>query len=242
MKTSLFRKLIRNRSLPRLVRPSEGYDTWASTYDSQPDNAVLAFDARLFSELIATVEIENKVVVDVGCGTGRHWKEILSRQPARLTGIDPSIGMLRQLKARFADANTICAEGDDLSAIPDESCDVIISTLALAHISNSALAFREWTRVLRKGGVIILTDFHPDAIRAGMKRTCTTSKGTIEIEQHLIDLGLLRSMTADCGLALTCLRELAIDKSVRSLFVGAAERYEQYEGLRLVFGACLVKS
>jgi len=74
----------------RRVAPLKGYDLWAPTYDAQPDNVVLALESPLFAQLLADVRIEAGVVVDIGCGTGRHWPEILSRGPAKLIGVDPS--------------------------------------------------------------------------------------------------------------------------------------------------------
>ena len=74
MKSSLISRIVkRKRGALRLVPPAEGYNQWAPTYDTQPDNAVLALESRLFSELLARIPIEGKIVADIGCGTGRHW-------------------------------------------------------------------------------------------------------------------------------------------------------------------------
>ena len=225
------------------VAPPRGYDQWSDTYDTQPDNAVLALESALFTELLQRVDINGRVVLDVGCGTGRHWSEILSRNPARLLGADPSQGMLEQLKSRVPDANVICTEGDRLTVIPSDSIDIVVSTLALAHIRSASQALEEWSRVLHRGGSILITDFHADAAKAGMKRTFESPGGTIEIEQHTVELDRLRSIAADCGLAVAFVAERAIDESVRTLFRGdaAQQKYQQYFGLRLVFGIHLTK-
>src|SRR5439155_10052935 len=117
---------------------AEGYDRWAATYDAQSDNVVFALESPLFSELLGRALIEGKAALDIGCGTGRHWSEILSRKPAELCGVDPSPGMLEQLKLHYPDARTFCTQGDHLSQIADASFDFIISTLALAHIPDAA--------------------------------------------------------------------------------------------------------
>src|SRR5262245_17593422 len=57
----------------RSLAPAAAYDRWAATYDSQPDNVVFALEGPLFTELLARVVIEKKIVIDIGCGTGRHW-------------------------------------------------------------------------------------------------------------------------------------------------------------------------
>jgi len=241
MKSGLIRRIIR-RKLRRLA-PSEAYNHWAPTYDSQPDNAVLALESRLFTELLSRVSIQGKMVVDIGCGTGRHWREILSKRPAKLTGVDPSSGMLQRLKSRYPVAEVFCLEGDRLGEIAADSCDVIISTLALAHASNAVHAIRDWRRILRSGGSMLITDFHPAAIRAGMKRTFVINGETIEIEHHVTELEALQSIATGSGMVVRFVSELAIDDSVRPLFERdlALRQYEKYKGLRLVFGAQFIK-
>ena len=244
MKMTLIRRIGR-RLGARLHRasPVEGYERWAATYGAQTDNVVLALESPLFSELLARVAIEGNIIVDIGCGTGRHWPEILSRAPAELIGVDPSPRMLERLKAHYPDARVLCAEGDDLPEIADASCDVIVSTLALAHIPAVARAICEWCRMLRRGGAMLVTDFHPLAIRAGMKRTFVSGGETIEIEHHATDLERLRAIAIDCGLTPALAAERVIDESVRPFFERAQylKAYDKYKGEPLVFGMHFVK-
>src|SRR5215472_3404649 len=184
----------------RRLSPLEGYNRWAETYDVPKDNVVFALESPLFSEMLALVEVEGNNVVDMGCGTGRHWEEILLRRPAAITGVDPSPKMLERLQARYPDARTICSIGERVPEIGDAACQLIVSTLALAHIPAVAGALNEWTRILRRGGSMLITEFHPDAIRAGMKRTFESEEGTFEIEHHATELEALRRIAADCGL------------------------------------------
>ncbi|HEY2380801.1 MAG TPA: class I SAM-dependent methyltransferase [Terriglobia bacterium] len=228
----------------RRVSPVEGYDRWAATYDAQAENVVFVLEAALFTELVSRIEIEGKTLVDVGCGTGRHWKEILSRYPARLIGVDPSHGMLERLKASHPDAHLLSSPGDRIAGIEDASCDVILSTLALAHIPSVAHAMREWSRILRAGGAILLTDFHPDAIQAGMKRTFTSGGETLEIEHHSTSLERLQEIALDERLTPLFVDERVIDESVRPFFERAQylEAYDRNKNVALVFGMHLLKT
>jgi SAM-dependent methyltransferase len=240
-----FLRRIRRRLAARMDRVSavEAYDRWAATYDSQPENVVLTLESPLFSELLARVTVETKIVVDIGCGTGRHWPEILSRSPAQLIGVDPSPRMLEQLKAHYPDARVICAKGDHVQEVADASCDLIVSTLALAHIPAAASAIGEWCRILRRGGAMLVTDFHPAAIRAGMKRTFVSGGQTIEVEHHATDLKTLCDFAADRGLTTAYVVERAIDDWVRPLFERARylEAYAEHKGRPLVFGVHFMK-
>jgi len=225
-------------------KPIDAYDRWAATYDAQPDNVVFALESAVFSDLLARIATRGKTVVDIGCGTGRHWREILSMEPAELIGVDPSPRMLEQLKVHYPAARVLCEEGDRLEGMMDASCDVVVSTLALAHIANATRAIREWTRVLRRGGPVVLTDFHPAAIRAGMKRTFVMSGQTIDIKHYATDLARLREIGVQCGLTHVLTAERVIDESVRPLYERARylDAYDRNKGLPLVFGMQFLKS
>ncbi len=221
----------------------QAYDHWAATYDYQAGNVVFALESSIFTDMLAGVSIEGKIVLDIGCGTGRHWPEILACGPREIIGIDSSSRMLEQLKSRQPGARTLCAAGDRLTDIDDASCDVIVSTLTLAHIPNSPRVIHEWYRKLRSGGAMLITDFHPEAIRAGMKRTFVANGKTIEIEHHVTELRVLCEIAAMTGLTVVSQTERTINESVRPLFERAnyLDAYLKNQGLPLVFGLHFLK-
>lgn len=47
-------------------------------------------------------------------------------------------------------------EASDLSAIPDEKYEFIISSNCLEHVANPMKAVQEWIRVVKKGGIVLL--------------------------------------------------------------------------------------
>src|SRR5579871_6849887 len=93
------------------TEPAAAYDIWALSYDHQPDNLMLALDEELCNQLFRQAVLRGKVIADIGCGTGRHWKKLLSHQPARLVGYDVSSGMLEILQQKFPDAETYLLQG-----------------------------------------------------------------------------------------------------------------------------------
>lgn len=54
------------------------------------------------------------------------------------------------------------AEATDLSALADESCDFVISSHMLEHCANPIAALKEWERVLKTGGALLLVLPHRD--------------------------------------------------------------------------------
>ncbi|GAA2212123.1 hypothetical protein GCM10009850_075850 [Nonomuraea monospora] len=98
-------------------------------------------------------------VLDLGCGTGRLTIP-LSRLAREVVGLDICDGMLSvaRRKAEEEGARIRFERGDmcDLP-YPDDSFDVVTSTLALMHIPPEAraTAFSEIARVLRPGGRVL---------------------------------------------------------------------------------------
>ncbi|MFI5131281.1 MAG: hypothetical protein ACHQFX_14865, partial [Chitinophagales bacterium] len=73
-------KLMGSIRRPTIIGPATAYDLWASSYDEQNDNPLVYLDEMVFTEMLAECRVEGKAVVDVGCGTGRHWSKILDRK------------------------------------------------------------------------------------------------------------------------------------------------------------------
>jgi demethylmenaquinone methyltransferase/2-methoxy-6-polyprenyl-1,4-benzoquinol methylase len=97
-------------------------------------------------------------VVDVGTGTGllaRAAVDIVG-DPARVTGVDPSAGMLEHAKVP---AGVRLLEGSaEAIPAPDGSADFLTLGYALRHISDLDQAFAEFYRVLRPGGRVCLLE------------------------------------------------------------------------------------
>ena len=81
---------IKKKKASRKLPSPEAYKLWSTFYDEQPDNVVLYLEEKLFSEMLSQTELKGKKILDIGCGTGRHWKEIMDQDPLALTGIDNS--------------------------------------------------------------------------------------------------------------------------------------------------------
>jgi demethylmenaquinone methyltransferase/2-methoxy-6-polyprenyl-1,4-benzoquinol methylase len=96
-------------------------------------------------------------VLDVGIGTGLVAREALKiiGPEGRLTGVDPSPGMMDQVNLPGVQLLTGRAE-----ALPsaDASCDFVSMGYALRHVSDLTAAFAEFYRVLRPGGRLLMLE------------------------------------------------------------------------------------
>lgn len=97
-------------------------------------------------------------ILDVGIGTGlvaRRAAEIVG-DPALVTGLDPSAGMLQN--ARLPAGVTLIEGYAEKIPFPDASFDFLSMGYALRHISDLSLAFGEFRRVLKPGGRLCILE------------------------------------------------------------------------------------
>jgi len=216
----------------------EAYDLWSADYDSQPGNLMLDLDEILFKQLLNGIGIKNKAVADIGCGTGRHWAKILKEQPESLTGFDVSTGMLRKLKEKFPAAHTYTIGDNNFSDIDDRTFDVILSTLTVAHIKNIEEALDAWGRILKFRGDIIITDFHPDALAFGGKRTFKHQKTQIAVKNFVHSLDTIKNIMQKNGFSEVYSYERKIDESVKHYYTekNATPVYEKFRGFPVIYG------
>jgi ubiquinone/menaquinone biosynthesis C-methylase UbiE len=219
------------------------YDLWSSTYDGESENLVVALDEIVFAELLEPCQLSGKVIVDVGCGTGRHWAKMLARHPAQLLGFDVSEGMLARLRVKHPGAQVQLVADHRLDELADASCDLLVSNLALAHFPDSAAALSEWARVLKSGGDLILTDLHPDAADGG---DCTFRHDdelhAVKMFVHPLDS--LKLSARRSGFSLLKLMEKVVEPSMRRYYEagGASAAFDRMNGTPLLVGLHLRRS
>jgi ubiquinone/menaquinone biosynthesis C-methylase UbiE len=219
------------------------YDMWSSKYDEQPNNLMLALDETMFTELIANISFQNKIIADVGCGTGRHWQKIYAKQPAKVIGYDVSEGMLNILKRKHPGAETYKLETNRLARLPENSCDIIISTLAVAHIKNITDAFSEWARVLKPDGHIIITDYHPEALAKGGNRTFEHNGKQIAVRNYVHLIKKIKNIARKLDFEVVTFIEKKIDETVKAYYEeqNGLPVFERFKGTSIIYGIHLVK-
>lgn len=107
-------------------------------------------------------------LLDVACGTGLVAVEAAKvlGTAEHITCLDPSVGMLGFARTKLA-AKFILGRAEALP-LPDNSFDFLTMGYALRHVTGLEDAFREYLRVLKPGGkVLILEVTKPsDPVRA----------------------------------------------------------------------------
>lgn len=204
---------------------------------------MLALDQALCQELLATLPLTGKTIVDIGCGTGRHWPALFNLSPARLMGYDVSTGMLNRLRIKYPHAETYLLSDTALTGLANESCDLVLSTLTVAHIPDLAAALTEWNRVLKPGGTMLITDYHPTALAKGGQRTFREGEQLFAVRNHIYPIRQLLSITRRLGLTKVTLAERKIDESMRPYYEkqNAVPVYRRFLGVPIIYGLHLTK-
>ena len=162
-----------------VLRPAEGYNRWAGTYDSGL-NPLLALEERCVFPLLPS--LHNLRVLDLGCGTGRWFDFLSTRGALSLVGVDASMEML-SISAKKRNRNSRLVRADvSYLPFPVGRFDFAICSFAVGHLSDIELFARECRRVLQPRASLWITDVHPEAYEAGWRTGFRDQCGRVEIE------------------------------------------------------------
>ena len=204
------------------------YDIWAQAYPPMPHNALMRAEQRAM--LALWPDVGGSRALDLACGTGRYAQLLEDRGAALVIATDLSPGMLDHSRVQ----RRVRA---DMMKLPfaDASFDVVISGLAVGHAPHLELWMREVARVLAPGGVLLYSDFHPEAARAGMTRSFTD----VQHRKHTLlhcsyDLPAHQAAGAAAGMRLDVVHEVKVGDDLREQFEGSDLFYSRWAGLPVV--------
>ncbi len=105
----------------------------------------------------ATRLVGARDVLDAACGEG-YGSHLLSTTAARVSGVDLSAEAIAHARERYPSERLDFRVADVLDLpFDDDSFDVVVSFETLEHLSQQDAMLAEFRRVLRSGGVLVLS-------------------------------------------------------------------------------------
>ena len=172
--------------------PIEAYALWAASYPPYAHNPLMQAVERAMLELLPA-DLSRRAVLDAGCGSGRYLAHARRRGARRVLGLDLSAEMLART-ARFEievlSSELIGASNSklktqnstliraSLDAIPIRCgwADLTLCGLTLGHLGELRAPLAELSRVTRRGGTLLCSDFHPIGHALGWRREFTAGE------------------------------------------------------------------
>ncbi len=124
-------------------------------WEGIPEGLEPPYLARRLAFLLAHVSPGARVL-DVGCGEGR-FTEALAERGVRVMGIDVAEEPLRRARSRQPELDLRRVEPAGAWPLADVSFDVVWAGEVIEHVADTAAWLSEVRRVLRSGGVLVLS-------------------------------------------------------------------------------------
>ncbi len=145
-----------------LGKISAYWDTRADGYSKTIHEQLKDDRAAFFRDKLQTFAPEGSHLdcLDVGCGPG-FFSILLAQEQHRVTATDYSEKMLEQAESNFAEEGVaVKTVRSDAQHLPFEnkSFDYIVSRNLVWNLEEPEKAYREWLRLLRPGGHLLVMD------------------------------------------------------------------------------------
>ena len=205
------------------LRLREAYGAGAAAWAAGPVRMYRALADELVAQ--APESIRDRVVLDVGSGTGAASDAALAAGARAVVAVDLADGMLRY--AQLDRPPAVVADGSAL-AVRDESIDAVVAACCINHAPEPVTMAAEARRVVRDGGVALMSTFaegadHPakeiiDQVLAGFGYT--PPAWYAEAKQTIMPLtataDALEHTAREAGFGTVEVRDLEVDTGLRS--------------------------
>ena len=227
-------------SEPVLLSPEAGYRLWAPSWDHDP-SPIVALEERTIAPRLG--DLRGKRFVEASCGTGR-WLARAVEGGARAAGFDLSPAMLAEAAAKPGLLGRVALADSRTLPMEDGCADIVMCALSLGHMPPAEVTVAALARALAPGGRLIVSDFHPEASRAGWKRTFREGDAVYEVENHPYSIEAVCAAVAQMGFELLELSEPSFGEEERGVFLraGREDLFERARGRPAIFSAVFERS
>jgi SAM-dependent methyltransferase len=204
------------------------YERWAPLYPPVPHNPLMRAEQQAMLELWP--KVAGLRALDLACGSGRYSQLLADANAADVVALDFCVPMLMQVPI----GRRVCASMMHLPFAAG-TFDVVISGLALGHAADVYAWMAEIARVLRKGGTLLYSDFHPEAARAGLTRSFKDQNDqTCQVPHRHFDVETQLDAATTAGLSIDALHEVRAERDLGEAFPKSEVFYRRWAGHPLV--------
>jgi ubiquinone/menaquinone biosynthesis C-methylase UbiE len=210
-------------SSPDLEVVRQYYRKRAADYDAQKARTwqdEKGFADEIIDYIVQSVKEAGRLGLEAGIGTGRIAIPLLERSDVTLVGVDLCPEMLEVARQKSLmlkpEQRPILLEAD-LHKLPfsEQTLDFILC-ISVLHYTDAEIVLKEFCRVLRLGGNLILGDLiiHPDDDQGFMQRV---EEALSLAHQRYYRPKELQGLVESCGFQMKGLRTISYEKSYRAL-------------------------
>ncbi|MFQ5716181.1 MAG: class I SAM-dependent methyltransferase [Nitrospinales bacterium] len=171
-----------SKSVEAYLKEPEIHRQWERAYRTAENEA---FYERAFDYLAQKINApENAAFLDAGCGSGSHSIR-LAKRGFQVQAVDFSQNVLSLARENVKDMgleSKIKIQRQDICALSfdSESFPFIVSWGVLMHVPNFEKALGELVRVLKPGGILVLSENNMDSLEAKLIRMFKKGKTRIK--------------------------------------------------------------
>ena len=119
-----------------------------------------AHSVRLVFEVIGSIDLDDRTVVEIGCGRGGNSRLVAEKFSGHVIGIDMSSEAIDFCRKTHLDNSTDFRVGDALDIpLEDGSCDAVLNVESSHSYGNLPKFLGEVRRICRPGAWFLHTDF-----------------------------------------------------------------------------------
>ena len=171
--------------------------------------------------------INKQLLVDAGCGTGLYSAALVNHV-RKIEAIDLNAEMLKIAKEKMTSEekkgliNFYISPIDSLP-LDNDSVDAVMINQVLHHLPDNSTGgwahhekvFREFWRVLKSGGILIINSCSPEQIECGFWFYNLIPEAKQKMTQKVINLSDLNNLLKNCGFSNT-VQEVNMDLVLQS--------------------------
>ena len=200
------RRIVRSQVRP-ILEPRAAYALWAPMYPPRAHNPLMRAEQGAMEAALSS--LSPSIALDVGTGSGRYLPLLAEAGARTIVGVDFSWAML----ARNPYRSLICADATSLP-LREGVFDLVVASLTVGDVADLSRWVQEVRRVLRPGGHLLYSDFHPSWAVGKWQRTIESADGrSFVIRRHAHAMSDHQTALVGAGFEVLDIREPRLERN-----------------------------